>query len=130
MKIYEIIAEGLSVKPGGKIHNHALDASQGYMLSRDVGGYDRTYHLNRMMMAAAMADGKSKKPVDMDNSSFVEKYNVAFPYSDEERLMMFQAMATIPSDGEELEKRGKSREPKDTNVKSAVATKKKNKYGV
>jgi hypothetical protein len=83
-----------------------------------------------MMMAAAMADGKSKKPVDMDNSSFVEKYNVAFPYSDEERLMMFQAMATIPSDGEELEKRGKSREPKDTNVKSAVATKKKNKYGV
>ena len=100
------------------------------MLMRDVGGYDRTYHLNRIMMATAMADGKSKKPVDMPDSSFVEKYNVAFPYTDEEHLMMFQAMATIPTDGGELEKRSKSKEPDDTNKTSIVATPKKNKYGI
>ena len=144
MKIHEIISEdtnkltpvvegstaqGLSsIK--AKMHKHHADASQGYILSRDVGGYDRTYHLNRMMMATAMADGKSKKPVKMDQSSFIEEYNVAFPYTDEEHMMVFQAMATIPSDGGELEKRGKSQEPTDTNKVSAVATKKKNKYGV
>ena len=113
-----------------KMHKHHLDASQGYFRIRDVGGYDRTYHLNRTMMAAAMADGKSKKKVDMPPDSWVEKYNVAFPYTDEEHLMMYQAMATIPTDGGELEKRGKSKEPNDTNKTSPVAKPKRNKYGV
>ena len=129
MRAREFLSE-ISTVPGGKLHNYHADATQGYILSRDVGGYDRTYHLNRIMMAAAMADGKSKKPVDMPDSSFVEKYNVAFPYTDEEHLMMFQAMATIPTDGSELEKRSKSKEPDDTNKTSIVATPKKNKYGI
>ena len=120
----------LSTSPGGKLHKHHDDASQGHFLMRDIGGYDRTYHLNRIMMAAAMADGKSKKPVDMDSSSWVEKYNVAVPYSDVEQLMMFQALATIPSDAQELGKRGKSKEPDDTNKVSPVAKPKRNKYGV
>jgi hypothetical protein len=82
------------------------------------------------MMAAAMADGRSEKPVDMDAASFVEKYNVAIPYSDAEELMMYQAMATIPTDGKELVKRGRSEEAKDTNVTSPIQPRKKNKYGV
>ena len=114
----------------GKIPKHMDDASQGTMRMRDIGGYDRTYHLNRIMMATAMADGKSKKPVNMDSASFVEKYNVAFPYTDEEQMMMFQAMATIPTDGKELSKRGKSQEPKDTNTVSTTAKPKRNKYGI
>jgi hypothetical protein len=72
-------------------------------------------------MAAAMADGQSKKPVDMDSSSFVEKYNVAFPYSDIEHMMMLQAMATIPTDSGELDKRAKSVEPDDTYSVSPIA---------
>jgi len=120
----------LSTRPGGKLHSHHDDASQGHILMRDVGGYDRTYHLNRIMMAAAMADGKSKKPVDMDHSSWVEKYNVALPYTDEEQMMVFQALATIPSDAQELGKRGKSKEPDDTYKVSPVAKPKKNKYGI
>jgi len=129
MRAKEFLAE-LSVKPAGDRHPDHVAASQGFILSRDVGGYDRTYHLNRIMMAAAMADGKSKKPVDMPDSSFVEKYNVAFPYTEAERLMMFQAMATIPTDGGELEKRAKSQEPKDTNKTSPVNKRKPNQYGV
>jgi hypothetical protein len=82
------------------------------------------------MMAAGMADGRSNKPVDMDSSSFVEKFNVAFPYTDMEHAMMMQAMATIPTDGHELSKRGKSKEPVDTNVTSAVAKPKRNRFGV
>lgn len=129
MRAREFLSE-ISTKPSGKMDKNHVDGGQGYMLSRDIGGYDRVYHLNRIMMAAAMADGKNKKPVDMDASSWVEKYNVAFPYTDEEHLMMFQAMATIPTDGGELEKRGKSKEPDDTNKVSAVAKPKKNKYGI
>ena len=129
MRAKEFLSE-LSVKPSGKMHSHHVDGGQGYMLSRDIGGYDRIYHLNRIMMAAAMADGRSHKPVDMDGSSWVEKYNVAFPYTDMEHAMMMQAFATVPSDAGELEKRGKSKEPDDTNIKSIVAKPKKNQYGI
>ena len=72
-------------------------------------------------MAAAMADGKNTRPVDMDSASFVEKYNVAFPYTDIEHMMIMQAMATIPTDSKELAKRSKSQEPADTNKVSPVA---------
>ena len=127
MRAKEFLSE---TKPEGKIHPHAVDAGQGAMRMRDVGGYDRTYHLNRIWMATAMADGRSKKPVDMDSASFAEKYNVAFPYTDIEHMMVLQAMATIPTDGKELTKRSKSKEPDDTNKVSAVAKPKKNQYGV
>jgi hypothetical protein len=72
-------------------------------------------------MAAAMADGSNNKPVDMDSASFVEKYNVAFPYTDIEHMMVMQAMATIPTDGKELEKRSKSQESDDTYITSPVS---------
>ena len=128
MKINEIIIE---TRKNGNVPKDFEDKSMGGVIRmRDIGGYDRTYHLNRIMMATAMADGRSEKPVDMDAASFVEKYNVAIPYSDAEELMMYQAMATIPTDGKELVKRGKSQESSDTNISSPVPAKKKNKYGV
>jgi hypothetical protein len=120
MRAKEFITE-LSVKPGGKMHPHHAAVQQGAILARDVGGYDRTYHMNRLLMAAAIADGSSKKPIDIDDSSFVEKYNVIFPYTDIEHMMMLQAMATIPTDGGELQKRGKSKEPEDTYTVSPVS---------
>jgi hypothetical protein len=106
---------------GGKMPSNLKDVHQGSVRMRDVGGLDRIYHLNRIMMASAMADGQNTRPVDMDDSSFIEKYNVAFPYTDVEHLMMMQAMATIPTDSKELAKRSKSVEPKDTNIVSPVA---------
>ena len=118
MRAKEFVIEG---RGDGKMPGELNDAHQGSMRMRDVGGYDRTYHLNRIWMAAAMADGKSTRPVDMDSASFVEKYNVAFPYTDMEHMMLLQAMATIPTDSKELAKRGKSVEPKDTNTVSPVA---------
>jgi hypothetical protein len=118
MRAKEFISEGT---PGGKMHPQHVDVGQGVTRMRDVGGYDRTYHLNRIWMATAMADGKSVKPVDMDSSSWIEKYNVAVPYTDEEHLMVLAAMATIPTDGKELAKRSKSKEPSDTNSVSPIA---------
>jgi hypothetical protein len=117
MKIREL----MEANTGGAMPKDLEDKSQGSILMRDQGGYDRTYHLNRIMMATAIADGSNKKPVDMDSSSFTEKYNVAFPYTDLEHLMMMQAMATIPTDGKELAKRSKSIEPSDTNIQSPIS---------
>jgi hypothetical protein len=118
MRAKEFIKEA---RADGKVPDNLKQSAHGAIRSRDVGGYDRTYHLNRLWMAAAMADGQSKRPVDMDAASFVEKYNVAFPYSDLEHLMLLQAMATIPTDSKELIKRGKSEEPADTYTTSPVA---------
>jgi hypothetical protein len=117
MRAREFISEA---KPQGKISQELTDVSQGATRMRDVGGYDRTYHLNRIWMATAMADGQSTKPVEMDSASFVEKYNVAFPYTDVEHMMVLQAMATIPTDGQELAKRSKSKEHDDTHKVSPV----------
>jgi hypothetical protein len=117
MKIREL----MEARSNGQMPHDLEHKSQGSILMRDVGGYDRTYHLNRIMMATAMADGANKKPVDMDGASFIEKFNIAFPYSDLEHLMMMQAMATIPTDGKELAKRSKSVEPSDTNIQSPIS---------
>jgi len=117
MKIREL----MEARGNGEMPKDLEHKSQGAILMRDQGGYDRTYHLNRIMMATAMADGSSKRPVDMDSASFIEKFNVAFPYTDMEHLMMMQAMATIPTDGKELAKRSKSVEPSDTNIQSPIS---------
>jgi hypothetical protein len=104
----------------GKMHSHAAAASNGTHKTRDKGGYDRTNHLNRLMMATAMADGKSKKPVSMDSASWVEKYNTVHPYTEEEHNMLHQAMATIPTEHKEVVPWGKSKEADDTHKVSPV----------
>jgi seryl-tRNA synthetase len=116
MRATEFIVEG-----EGKMHHHASNVSQGAHKMRDVGGYDRVYHMNRIMMAMAMADGKNKKPIKMDSSSWVEKYNTAHPYTEEEHNMMHQAMATIPTEHHEVVPFSKSREPNDIHKVSPVA---------
>ena len=121
MRAKEFITE---TTPDGKMHDHHAGASNGITRIRDVGGYDRVYHMNRLWMAMAMADGKSKKPVDMDSASWVEKYNTVHPYTEEEHMMLQQAIATIPSDSKVVVKFSPSVEPTDTNTKSiAVAFK-------
>jgi hypothetical protein len=115
MRATEFIAES-----EGKMHKHAVAASLGTHKTRDKGGYDRTNHLNRLMMATAMADGKSKKPVDMDSASWIEKYNTAHPYTEEEHNMLHQAMATIPTEHKEVVPFSKSQETEDTHKVSPV----------
>ena len=115
MRANEFIAES-----EGKMQHYASNASQGTHKTRDKGGYDRTNHLNRMMIAMAMADGRSKKAVDMDSASWVEKYNTAHPYTEEEHNMLHQAMATIPTEHEQVVPFSKSKESDDTHKTSPV----------
>lgn len=95
MKINEIITEGIK----GEHPEYHASAHNSVWRFRDVGGYDRTYHLNRIMMAAAAADGVNRGPVrDFEQESWIEKYNTAFPYSQGDDNMLASAMATIDSD--------------------------------
>jgi hypothetical protein len=125
MKINEIILEDKtdlspeeqSGKEGSetKMHPHHEAAHAGKVFrTRDVGGYDRVYHMNRMMMAMAKADGKSTKAVDSPAETWFEKYNTAHPYTEEEALMVQSAMNTVPTDGKMASRDTKSREPGDT----------------
>jgi hypothetical protein len=116
MKINEIIVEGYDgVRPKDTTH-----ADTGEWKFRDQGGYDRTYNLNRVMMATAMADGVSEDAVDMPQSSWVEKYNVARPYTEVEHKMMKSAFKTVDSEYKESEQDHKSREPEDTQKTSPI----------
>jgi hypothetical protein len=139
MKIHEIVNEDYDGSkkpitnddtPWQGIHPEHKSVQREVVKTRDDGGYDRTYHLNRMMMAMAMHDGKGKHTVDMPASSWIEKYNSAHPYTKEESDMVHGAMKTIPTDGKTVQKWSKSKEPDDTHKQSPVQARKKNKYGV
>ena len=139
MKINEIINEDYDGSkkavnndptPWGGMHKDHANVQQGIDKMRDVGGYDRVYHLNRLMMAMAMHDGKGKHTVDMPPESWIEKYNTAHPYSKEEYNMVHGAMKTVPTDHKTIQKWSKSKEPDDTHKQSPVQSRKKNKYGV
>ena len=114
-------AKDFIVEREGQVKKRAAAVQQSVTKSRDKGGYDRTNHMNRLWMATAMADGKSKKPVDMDSYSWVEKYNTQHPYTEEEYNMFRQAEATVPTDSKVVIPWSKSEEPKDTNKVSPTS---------
>lgn len=114
----------------GAMPSYATNAMRGEVKFRDVGGYDRTYHLHRIMMATAMSDGQSDKAVDMDQSSWIEKFNVGRPYTQEEVNMMKSAFNTIDSEYEFNETDLRSMEEPEVGKVSTTAKPKKNKYGV
>lgn len=114
-------AKEFIIERKGKVKKKHAAVQQGVRKSRDVGGYDRVYHLNRIWMATAMADGKSRKPVDMDEASWAEKFNTQHPYTQEEYNMFRQAEATVPTDGTDVIPWSKSQEPDDTNKTSPTS---------
>ena len=107
MKINEVIAEART----GKHPGHAEPANTGEWQFRDVGGWNPTYNLNRVMMASAMADGSNKK-LDIDPASWVSVFNVTRPYTEEEHKMVKQAFKAI---GSEVHHTGKDHKSKETN---------------
>ena len=113
MRAHEFLSEA-----AGKMHKDHVEATQGVYKARDVGGYDRVYHMNRLWMAMAMADGKSQDAVEMDAASFAEKYNTVHPFTEEEYNMFMSATKTIPTDKKDVVPYSKSKEPADTNTKS------------
>jgi hypothetical protein len=117
MRAKEFIREA---RVRGKITKRQDVASVGMDLFRDPDGYDRTYELNRMMMAAACADGSSN-PIDIDSESWVGKDNLAQPYTKLEQDMMKQAAKAIGTKLRDLNKGDlRSQELPSTNKSSPV----------
>lgn len=93
-------SEFLIEKRVGKIGKRRQAATRGLHKFRDQGGYDRTYELNRVMMAAACADGTT--PLELDTESWVGRYNTAHPYTDIESKMLQQAFKATGSEHHDL----------------------------
>jgi hypothetical protein len=108
MKCTEIIVESEGKKP-----EHAVHASGGEWKFRDKGGWNPTYNLNRVMMAAAMADG-SDKPVKMDKVSWIGVHNWSRPYSEVENKMVQQALKATDSEMHHIDTDHRSREHPST----------------
>jgi hypothetical protein len=121
MRAHEFVSESKE----GKVSKRASHATPGIHKVRDAGGYDRTYHLNRLGMAMASADGKDKKPVQMDSASWVEKFNTVHPYTEAEHNMLHQAMNTVPTEHQEVVPFSKSMELDSTNKSSPIASRPK-----
>jgi len=121
MRAKEFINEGGPARAKmDKDHENATGTG-GSVIARDKGGYDRTYHQNRLGMAMAMSDGKSTKAVKMNAASPVEKFNSYHPYTDEEHNMIQSALKTIPSEHHKMAKRGKSSESEGVHKISPVS---------
>jgi hypothetical protein len=121
MRAHEFINEG---KKGSvpKRHNAAQPGAYKFMDN----GTDRTYHLNQIMKAVAMADGSSTKALKMDDESFVGKNNIVYPYSDLEHNMMQQAFNTVsPTNAKAMIKGRESNELDIVNKTSPVASRPK-----
>lgn len=96
MRAREFLAE----KHIGKIGNRRQVATRGLHKFRDIGGYDRTYELNRVMMAVACSDGTT--PLTLDTESWSGRYNTAHPYTDVEDAMIRQALKATGSEHQDL----------------------------
>ena len=109
------------------VHDNSM---RGVTRSRDVGGYDRVYHMNRLMMAMAMADGVSTKAVDSPAETWFEKYNTMHPLTQAEANMITSAMKTVPTDGAIVSPFAPSKEADDVSSVSPIAKVKRNRFGI
>jgi hypothetical protein len=81
MRAHEFITESGK----GKVSNRQQQATVGLNIFAAT-QYDRTYDLNRVMMAVASTDGTSIP--DLNRESWVGKNNTAHPYTDVEQDML------------------------------------------
>jgi hypothetical protein len=78
------------VERDGKIGKRRQAATKGLILFSDGERANSDYTLNRVMMAAAMANGDGST-IDMDEKSWIGKRRGAYPYTEEEHNMLVQA---------------------------------------
>lgn len=107
------------VEREGQIGKRRQWATRGLHKFKDADGRDRFYELNRVMMAAAMADGSNE--ISMPESSWVHNTNTAHPYSDVEQNMLKQAYRAVGSSYRDLNGGDmSSQELPSTNTQSVI----------
>jgi hypothetical protein len=103
----------------GKLGNRKQISTIGLHKFRDENCADRTYELNRIMMAVAVTDGTFVP--DIDGESWAGRYNIAVPYTQEEQNMLLMAYKAAGSEFHDLNKGDlKSKELASTNTQSTV----------
>ena len=103
----------------GKLGNRKQMSTIGLHKFRDENCADRTYELNRIMMAAAATDGTFVP--DIDGESWAGRYNIAIPYTQEEQDMLMMAYKAAGSEFHDLNSGNlDSEELVSTNVQSIV----------
>lgn len=113
MRANEFLSERKIAKPSKR----QSISTRGLHKFRDQGGYDRTYELNRIMMATACADGIN--PLSLDAETWSGRYNTAHPYTDIEAAMLKQAYNAVGSDATDLNHGdNRSQELESTNTQS------------
>ena len=110
MRAKEFMTEQTRGTRAGKVSKRQQRSSVGLNVFA-ISQYDRTYDLNRVMMAVASTDGKIIP--DMDQESWVGKQNTAHPYTEVEQDMLkiaykaagipFEDLNTGDLDSEELD---------------------------
>ena len=117
MRARDFMRESAEVGKLQKNHDSVMPGA--YAFQDD--GTDRIYNLNRVMMAAAMADGKSTSKIKgIDDKSWSAKNNTAHPYTKEEHNMLKAAFNTIPSNTHHMVSDHKSVEPEHVHKVSPV----------
>lgn len=84
----------------GKIGKRKQQATRGLHKFRDSEFADRTYELNRVMMAAAATDGTFVP--DMDGESWIGRNNLSAPYTKQEQDMLIRAYQAVGSTYQDL----------------------------
>ena len=116
MRANEFITEG---GKKGKITKRQDISTVGLNVFRDRDFADRIYELNRVMMAAACADGTN--PINVNGESWAGRMDIAAPYSSIEQKMLSQAYAAVGSVHYDINKGDlRSQELPDTNKASPV----------
>jgi hypothetical protein len=87
----------------GTLSTRNRSATVGLNVFGDSEKSNSDYTLNRVMMAAAMADG-TDKPIKMDAKSWVGKKRTASPYTEVEQKMLIQAFKAAGADYKDLNK--------------------------
>lgn len=85
----------------GKISTRKQAATVGLNVFGDAERTNSDYTLNRVMMAAACADG-TNAPIDMDAKSWIGKKRAAFPYTRVEQAMLKQAYKAAGAEYDDL----------------------------
>jgi hypothetical protein len=108
--------EFVSESKKGKISKRQQQATRGLNVFAD-NQFDRTYDLNRVMMAVACSDGVN--PVEINSESWAGKNNTAHPYTDIEQDMLKLAYKAAGITNKDLNKGDmRSQELESTNTTS------------
>lgn len=117
MRAKEFIKED-GAQSRAKIMKRHQQATTGLNLFATT-NFDRTYDLNRVMMAVAATDGDIVP--DIDQTSWAGKNNTAHPYTEAEQNMLEIAYAAVGIPYKDLNKGDlKSQELKSTNTQSPI----------